>query len=58
MPSKVTDELRELFKKNIVMEIDDLQKQTSSSRITVLRHLKEIGYITNTFATFYIYNIR
>jgi len=47
MPSKVTDELRELFKKNIVMEIDDMQKQTSSSRITVLRHLKEIGYITS-----------
>jgi len=29
------------------MDIDDLQKQTSSSRITVLRHLKEIGYITS-----------
>jgi hypothetical protein len=47
MPSTVTNELRELFKKNIVMDIDDLQKQTSSSRITVLRHLKEIGYITS-----------
>ncbi len=40
-------ELRELFKKEHVMDIDDLQKQTSSSRITVLRHLKEIGYITS-----------
>jgi len=29
------------------MDLDDLQKQTSSSRITVLRHLKEIGYITS-----------
>ena len=47
MTSTVTNELRELFKKNIVMDIDDLQKQTSSSRITVLRHLKEIGYITS-----------
>ncbi len=47
MASTVTNELRELFKKNIVMDIDDLQKQTSSSRITVLRHLKEIGYITS-----------
>jgi len=35
------------IQKNIVMDIDDLQKQTSSSRITVLRHLKEIGYITS-----------
>ena len=47
MTSTVTNELRELFKKNIVMDMDDLQKQTSSSRITVLRHLKEIGYITS-----------
>ena len=47
MTSTVTSELRELFKKNIVMDIDDLQKLTSSSRITVLRHLKEIGYITS-----------
>jgi hypothetical protein len=47
MASTITSELRELFKKNIVMDIDDLQKQTSSSRITVLRHLKEIGYITS-----------
>jgi len=47
MTSTITSELRELFKKNIVMDIDDLQKQTSSSRITVLRHLKEIGYITS-----------
>jgi hypothetical protein len=29
MASTVTNELRELFKKNIVMDIDDLQKQTS-----------------------------
>ena len=40
-------ELKELFKKNIVMDIDDLIKQTSSSRITVFRNLKEIGYITS-----------
>ena len=40
-------ELKELFKKNIVMDIDDLTKQTSSSRITVFRNLKEIGYITS-----------
>jgi len=47
MTSTVTNELRELFKTNIVMDMDDMQKQTSSSRITVLRHLKEIGYITS-----------
>ncbi len=47
MTSTITSELSELFKKNIAMDIDDLQKQTSSSRITVLRHLKEIGYITS-----------
>lgn len=40
-------ELKELFKKNIVMDIDDLMKQTSSSRITVFRNLKEIGYTTS-----------
>jgi hypothetical protein len=40
-------ELKELFKKNIVMDIDDLMKHTSSSRITVLRNLKEIGYTTS-----------
>ncbi len=40
-------ELKALFKKNIVMDIDDLTKQTSSSRITVFRHLKETGYITS-----------
>lgn len=40
-------ELKELFKKNIVMDLDDLKKQTSTSRMTVLRNLKEIGYITS-----------
>jgi len=40
-------ELKGLFKKNIVMDIDDLMKQTSSSRITVFRNLKEIGYTTS-----------
>ncbi len=40
-------ELKGLFKKNIVMDIDDLMKQTSSSRITVLRNLKELGYTTS-----------
>jgi len=40
-------ELKELFKKNIVLDIDDLMKQTSSSKITVFRNLKEIGYTTS-----------
>jgi len=40
-------ELKELFKKNIVMDIDDLMKHTSSSKITVFRNLKEIGYTTS-----------
>ncbi|MCG2735177.1 MAG: hypothetical protein L6282_02160 [Candidatus Methanoperedenaceae archaeon] len=39
--------LKELFKKNIVMDIKSLIKQTSTSRITVLRQLKKIGYITS-----------
>jgi predicted transcriptional regulator len=40
-------ELKELFKKNIVLDIDDLMKQTSSSKITVFRNLKDIGYTTS-----------
>lgn len=40
-------ELKEMFKKNIVMDMDDLIKRTSTSRMTVLRNLKEIGYITS-----------
>ena len=47
MSSIDVTELKELFKKNIVMDIDDLMKQTSSSRITVLRNLKELGYTTS-----------
>ncbi len=47
MSSINVTELKELFKKNIVMDIDDLIKQTSTSRITVFRNLKEIGYITS-----------
>jgi len=47
MSSIDVTELKELFKKNIVMDIDDLMKQTSSSRITVFRNLKEIGYTTS-----------
>lgn len=47
MSSINVTELKELFKKNIVMDIDDLMKQTSSSRITVFRNLKEIGYTTS-----------
>ncbi len=47
MSSIDVTELKELFKKNIVMDIDDLMKQTSASRITVFRNLKEIGYIAS-----------
>jgi len=47
MSSIDVTELKELFKKNIVMDIDDLMKHTSSSRITVFRNLKEIGYTTS-----------
>lgn len=47
MSSISVTEMKELFKKNIVLDIDDLMKHTSSSRITVLRNLKEIGYTTS-----------
>jgi len=47
MSSIDVTELKELFKKNIVLDMDDLMKQTSSSRITVFRNLKEIGYTTS-----------
>jgi hypothetical protein len=47
MSSINVTELKELFKKNIVMDIDDLMKQTSSSKITVFRNLKDIGYTTS-----------
>jgi hypothetical protein len=47
MSSIDVTELKELFKKNIVMDIDDLMKQTSSSRMTVFRNLKEMGYTTS-----------
>lgn len=47
MSSIDVTELKELFKKNIVMDIDDLMKKTSSSRITVFRNLKDIGYTTS-----------
>lgn len=39
--------LKEHFEKNIVMDMNDLLKKTGSSRITILRHLKEIGYLTS-----------
>jgi len=42
-----TTELRELFKKNIVMDIDELTSQTSRTRNTVYLYLKQIGYITS-----------
>ncbi len=50
-----TTELRELFKKNIVMTLDDLIKQTKVSRITIMRRLKEMGHITsyNRNGTYY-----
>ena len=47
MSSIDVTELKELFKKNIVLDIEDLMKNTSSSKITVLRNLKEIGYTTS-----------
>jgi len=47
MSSIDVTELKELFKKNIVMDIEDLMKKTSSSRITVFRNLKDIGYTTS-----------
>ncbi len=47
MSSIDVTELKELFKKNIVMDIDDLIKKTSASRITVFKNLKKIGYITS-----------
>ncbi len=47
MSSIDVTELKEVFKKNIVMDIDDLTKQTHASKITVFRNLKEIGYITS-----------
>ena len=47
MSSIYVTELKELFKKNIVLDIDDLMKHTSSARITVLRNLKDIGYTTS-----------
>lgn len=42
-----TTKLKEHFEKNIVMDMNDLLKKTGSSRITILRHLKEIGYLTS-----------
>src|SRR5574341_1799031 len=50
-----TTELRELFRKNIVMTLDDLIKQTKVSRITIMRRLKEMGHITsyNRNGTYY-----
>ena len=47
MSSIDVTELKELFKKNIVQDIDDLMKQTSSSKITIFRNLKDIGYTTS-----------
>lgn len=40
-------ELKELFKKNIVLDMDDLLRKTGSSRTTILRRLKDIGYLTS-----------
>ena len=40
-------ELKELFKRNIAMDRDYLLRTTGSSRITILRRLKEIGYQTS-----------
>ena len=40
-------ELKELFKKYISMDMDDLLRKTGSSRTTILRRLKEIGYLTS-----------
>jgi hypothetical protein len=40
-------ELKELFKRNIAMDMDYLLRTTGSSRITILRRLKEIGYQTS-----------
>lgn len=40
-------ELKELFKINIAMDMDYLLRKTGSSRITILRRLKEIGYQTS-----------
>jgi hypothetical protein len=40
-------ELKELFKKNIAMDMDDLLRKTGSSRTTILRRLKDIGYLTS-----------
>lgn len=40
-------ELKELFKRNIAIDMDYLLRTTGSSRITILRRLKEIGYQTS-----------
>jgi hypothetical protein len=40
-------ELKELFKKNIALDMDDLFRKTGSSGTTILRRLKEIGYLTS-----------
>jgi len=40
-------ELKELFKRNIAIDMDNLLRTTGSSRITILRRLKEIGYQTS-----------
>jgi hypothetical protein len=40
-------ELKELFKINIALDMDYLLRKTGSSRITILRRLKEIGYQTS-----------
>lgn len=40
-------ELKELFKINIAMDMDYLLRKTGSSRITIFRRLKEIGYQTS-----------
>jgi len=47
MISQEAIELKELFKQNVVIDIKDLITETSSSRITIFRRLKEIGYITS-----------
>ena len=40
-------ELKELFKRYIAMDMDDLLRKTGSSRTTILRRLKDIGYLTS-----------
>src|SRR3990172_7862679 len=40
-------ELKELFKRYIAMDMEDLLRKTGSSRTTILRRLKDIGYLTS-----------